>query len=82
MLGRIDVNHVDFKWTKWIPTKANISSWWVAKGRLPTRDNRYKRGADLNSTSCPVCDEDQETVEHLFIHRHVAKNVRRCIFNW
>ncbi|PWA72896.1 hypothetical protein CTI12_AA264790 [Artemisia annua] len=46
--------------------KVNILAWCVSNQRLPTRYNLDRRGIDLHSTRCPVCDDDIETEEHLF----------------
>ncbi|GKB53073.1 reverse transcriptase domain-containing protein, partial [Tanacetum coccineum] len=61
-----------FRWNKALPLKINISSWRISHNRLPTRFNLDRRGIDLHSTRCPVCDEDIETEEHLFSSCFIA----------
>ena len=41
-----------------------------------------RRDIDLNSTRCPVCDDDIETEEHLFISCIVAKETWLKVFKW
>ncbi|PWA66455.1 reverse transcriptase domain, Reverse transcriptase zinc-binding domain protein [Artemisia annua] len=56
------------RWNKYIPIKININTWRVANERLPTRVNLDKRGIDLHSVRCPVCDDDLEIENHIFVH--------------
>ncbi|GJR32994.1 putative RNA-directed DNA polymerase, eukaryota, reverse transcriptase zinc-binding domain protein [Tanacetum coccineum] len=62
--------------------KINISSWRIFLERLPTRANLDRRGIDLHSTRCPVCDNDIETEVHLFISCEVAKEVWHKVLKW
>lgn len=50
--------------------------------RLPTRVNLDKMGIDLHSTQCPVCDNDQETEEHLFTSCVIASQILKLIDKW
>ena len=52
-----------FRWNKALPIKINVFSWRASHA---TRSNLDKRDIDLNSTRCPVCDDDIETEEHFF----------------
>ncbi|GJT78359.1 putative RNA-directed DNA polymerase, eukaryota, reverse transcriptase zinc-binding domain protein [Tanacetum coccineum] len=71
-----------FRWSKILPIKINISSWRILHKRLPTRCNLDRRGIDLNSTLCPVCDEDIETEEHLFNSCKVVKDTWSKVLVW
>ncbi|GJU86306.1 RNA-directed DNA polymerase, eukaryota, reverse transcriptase zinc-binding domain protein [Tanacetum coccineum] len=71
-----------FKWNKILPIKINISSWQIFHKRLPTHCNLNRRGIDLNSTRCPVCDEDIETKEHLFNSCRIAKDTWFKVLIW
>ncbi|GKD18879.1 RNA-directed DNA polymerase, eukaryota, reverse transcriptase zinc-binding domain protein [Tanacetum coccineum] len=66
------LNPQPFRWNKALPSKINISSWKILHKRLPTRFNLDRRGVGLDSTRCPVCDEDIETEEHLFTSCFIA----------
>lgn len=50
--------------------------------RLPARSNLDKRGIDLHSTRCPLCDEDQETEFHLFAKCPISVDVWNAISSW
>lgn len=70
------------RWNSMLPKKVNISSWRLRLNRLPTRVNLDKRGIDLHSTRCPVCDDDQESQTHLFIECKVARELWKGIDKW
>lgn len=48
-----------------LPNKIKICGWKIYKDILPTKDNLYKRGIDLN-TVCSLCRDRRETTSHLF----------------
>ncbi|GJS98551.1 RNA-directed DNA polymerase, eukaryota, reverse transcriptase zinc-binding domain protein [Tanacetum coccineum] len=76
------LNPQPFRWNKALPSKINISSWKILHKRLPTRFNLDRRGVGLDSTRCPVCDEDIETEEHLFTSCFIATETWRRVFTW
>lgn len=76
----LDQNHP--RWNKLVPIKVNIASWGIAKGRLATKINLDLRGIDLHSVRCPLCDDDLETEEHLFIHCRISKQVWLDVLRW
>ncbi|XP_071713025.1 uncharacterized protein [Rutidosis leptorrhynchoides] len=47
-----------------IPQKVGIFIWRVLKGRIPVRMELDKRGVDLESILCPLCNDVSEFVEH------------------
>ncbi|GJZ81560.1 reverse transcriptase domain, reverse transcriptase zinc-binding domain protein [Tanacetum coccineum] len=55
---------VPIRWNKNLPIKINIHSWRLSLNHLPTRFNLDRRGIDLNSVRCPVCDGDIEIDLH------------------
>lgn len=83
----IDINTLandsqEVRWNKLLPKKVNISSCRSRNERLPTLVNLDKRGIDLNSTRCPICDDAQEMEFHLFGKCRVAKEVWSNVFEW
>lgn len=54
-----------FEWNKLVPIKLNIMAWRASYDRLPTRPNLDRRGVNLHSLRCSVCDEDIESVDHI-----------------
>ena len=76
------LNPQPFRWNKILPIKINISTWRIQHKRLPTRSNLDRRGIDLHSTRCPVCDNDIETEEHLFVSCNIAKETWSKVLYW
>ncbi|XP_071719342.1 uncharacterized protein [Rutidosis leptorrhynchoides] len=65
-----------------VPLKLEIFIWRVLRRRIPTRIELDKRGIDLNSVRCPLCDDDVETIDHtLFFCRH-SYEVWDRVFKW
>ncbi|GJU71560.1 zinc finger, CCHC-type containing protein [Tanacetum coccineum] len=75
-------NSLHTRWNKLIPLKVNILAWRVSNKRIPTRYNLDRRGIDLHSTRCPVCDNDIETEEHLFVKCPIAIASWKMVFSW
>ena len=55
------------KWLKIVPKKICIFMWRVRLGRIPCRDNLDRMGIDLNSTLCPRCGDEVETIDHALV---------------
>ncbi|XP_071694839.1 uncharacterized protein [Rutidosis leptorrhynchoides] len=65
-----------------VPKKIKIFVWRARRKRLPTLVELDKRGIDLDSIRCPLCDDDIESVDHsLFLCKHVIE-VWNKVFNW
>ncbi|XP_071712407.1 uncharacterized protein [Rutidosis leptorrhynchoides] len=56
--------------------------WRARLGRIPVRFELDKRGIDLNSVRCPICDGDIETVEHILFSCQVAKDIWAKVLKW
>ncbi|XP_071704877.1 uncharacterized protein [Rutidosis leptorrhynchoides] len=41
-----------------------------------------KRGVDLHSVRCPLCDNDPESVEHALFHCKFAKELWDRLYKW
>nr|GEW04179.1 zinc finger, CCHC-type [Tanacetum cinerariifolium] len=52
------------RWIKAVPIKVNI--WKVRLNGLPSRVNISRRGIDINSILCPICEREVESVSHVF----------------
>ncbi|GJW08774.1 RNA-directed DNA polymerase, eukaryota, reverse transcriptase zinc-binding domain protein [Tanacetum coccineum] len=70
------------RWNKLVPLKVNIASWRIERLRIPTRVNLDRRGIDLHSLRCPVCDEDLETEDHVLVNCFVAKATSSEVLKW
>ncbi|GJX19625.1 RNA-directed DNA polymerase, eukaryota [Tanacetum coccineum] len=54
------------RWIKEVPIKINIHAWKVSIDGLPTRFNLSRRGVEIDSIMCPLCDGHAESSSHLF----------------
>ena len=59
-------DHFDFQWCKWIPGKCNIFMWRAFLDRLPTKIELVKRNVFTEDCLCALCEEGEETVDHIF----------------
>ncbi|GJU93853.1 asparagine synthetase [glutamine-hydrolyzing] [Tanacetum coccineum] len=69
-------------WRKMVPIKVNILAWKVKLDVLPTRFNLSKRGLDINSILCPICENHAESSSHLFFACSIARDIFRNIASW
>ncbi|GJW96951.1 RNA-directed DNA polymerase, eukaryota [Tanacetum coccineum] len=70
------------RWNRFLPKKINIFIWRVLRDRLPTRWNLSRKGIDVDSLSCPVCDAGIETIQHSMWFCSLATTVWHRIFIW
>ena len=70
------------QWIKSVPIKVNIIAWKVKLDALPTRLNISRRGIDINSILCPICDSGVESSNHLFFMCNLALQLYRKISHW
>ncbi|XP_071708247.1 uncharacterized protein [Rutidosis leptorrhynchoides] len=69
------VNSIESLRNGLVSKKVEVFIWRARLGRIPVRFELDKRGIDLNSVRCPICDGDIETVEHiLFSSQDHKKN--------
>ncbi|XP_071715260.1 uncharacterized protein [Rutidosis leptorrhynchoides] len=65
-----------------VPKKVEIFVWRLRKKRLPVLIELDKRGIDLNSVRCSICDGDIEMVDHSLIFCNKSMDVWSKIFDW
>ena len=68
-------------WKTNIPPKLKIFLWQIFHNGLPVRGTLLKREMKINAT-CPLCHEDIETFEHLFVQCSYAKKQRKGILHF
>ncbi|XP_071704484.1 uncharacterized protein [Rutidosis leptorrhynchoides] len=64
------------------PIKVAIFIWRALKRRIPVRIELDKRGIDLDSVRCPLCDDDVETIEHTLIFCRHAMDIWVRVYKW
>ncbi|GKC04683.1 RNA-directed DNA polymerase, eukaryota, reverse transcriptase zinc-binding domain protein [Tanacetum coccineum] len=75
---------VSFKtrWSKVVPIKVNVLAWKVRIDGLSTRFNISRRGIDIESILCPICEDAVESTRHIFFTCRVAKEILCKISCW
>ncbi|GJZ98429.1 RNA-directed DNA polymerase, eukaryota, reverse transcriptase zinc-binding domain protein [Tanacetum coccineum] len=70
------------RWVKCVPIKVNILAWKIRNDALPTRFNISRRGIDIQSISCPICENGVESSEHLFFKCYLIREIGCKIASW
>ncbi|GKB59638.1 RNA-directed DNA polymerase, eukaryota, reverse transcriptase zinc-binding domain protein [Tanacetum coccineum] len=70
------------RWVKFVPIKINVFAWKIKMDALPSRLNITRRGIDIQSITCPICDDGIETTEHLFFRCQMANQIACKIATW
>ncbi|GJS13659.1 RNA-directed DNA polymerase, eukaryota, reverse transcriptase zinc-binding domain protein [Tanacetum coccineum] len=70
------------RWIKQVPIKVNILAWKVSNDYLPTRVNLSKRGMEIESILCPMCNLSAESACHLFFQCETSRQIFNKICRW
>ncbi|GJR12761.1 RNA-directed DNA polymerase, eukaryota [Tanacetum coccineum] len=70
------------RWIKYVSIKVNVHAWKVKTYSLPTRFNVSRRGIDIDSIMCAICDNEVETSRHLFFYCCMVRQIVRKITRW
>ncbi|XP_071739640.1 uncharacterized protein [Rutidosis leptorrhynchoides] len=65
-----------------VPQSLGIFTWRAVRNRILVRLELDKRGVDLESVRCPVCDNALESVSHAMLDYNLAKEVWDCVHLW
>ncbi|GJZ79969.1 RNA-directed DNA polymerase, eukaryota, reverse transcriptase zinc-binding domain protein [Tanacetum coccineum] len=60
------VIHSATRWVKSVPLKVNIMAWKIKMDDLPTRMNISRRGIEIDSIVCPICNSGAESSCYIF----------------
>lgn len=82
--GEVDTSIFQQFWKTKAPPKVLAFSWKVLRGRVPTRQNLLRRlvlgmSQDL---SCALCEEEMESLNHLFVHCRSVLRVWSKVYQW
>ncbi|GKC07706.1 RNA-directed DNA polymerase, eukaryota, reverse transcriptase zinc-binding domain protein [Tanacetum coccineum] len=66
---------IETRWNKGLPRKVNIFIWRLRLDRLPTRLHLSKRGLEIDSILCPICNANGESNDRIFFNYEVASSV-------
>jgi hypothetical protein len=67
-------------WKSWAPPKCCFFMWLVAHNRCWTADQLERRGLP-HPDKCPLCDQEEENIQHLLIQCVVARQFWYYLFN-
>ncbi|KAL4590049.1 hypothetical protein LXL04_002967 [Taraxacum kok-saghyz] len=70
-----------WNWSNLIPGKVNIFTWRLLQDRIPTLANLVKIGISHDQL-CPLCNQDLESSDHLFLHCQTTKEVWDLVRTW
>ena len=59
-------------WNVKVPYKVNLFIWRILQDSIPTFLTLKNKGIGTNST-CPLCNEDDESTSHIFLHCTFAR---------
>lgn len=69
-------------WKILAPSNALAVGWKVLINRIQTRDNLLRRQIQVIDSRCPLCNDLNESVTHLFFSCSLTWQVWSRIFNW
>ncbi|GJT12759.1 RNA-directed DNA polymerase, eukaryota [Tanacetum coccineum] len=69
-------------WDKFIPRKVNVFMWRLSLDRLPHKLNLSSRGMDIQAISCPSCNANVESANHIFFECGIATDMWKLVFRW
>ncbi|GKA67612.1 RNA-directed DNA polymerase, eukaryota [Tanacetum coccineum] len=69
-------------WIKSVPIKVNILTWKIKIDGLPTRFNISRRGIEIDSIICPLCDVGVESARHVFFSCCLVRQIARKVCSW
>ncbi|GJV84453.1 RNA-directed DNA polymerase, eukaryota, reverse transcriptase zinc-binding domain protein [Tanacetum coccineum] len=67
------VDQIATRWNRCVPIKVNIFLWRLSLNKLPSRVNLDRKYIDVGSVLCPICQDDVESVNHIFFSCEMAK---------
>ncbi|XP_071713254.1 uncharacterized protein [Rutidosis leptorrhynchoides] len=81
ILGSVSSQHGTLR-NPLVPKKIEIFVWQALKNRFPARLELDKRGMDLHSVRCPLCDDALESVENSPILYKHARKIWERVYKW
>ncbi|GJR55734.1 RNA-directed DNA polymerase, eukaryota [Tanacetum coccineum] len=69
-------------WNKCVPIKVNILAWKIQTEALPTRFNISRRGIDIDSILCSICECVVESARHVFFSCSLVRQILGKVCSW
>ncbi|XP_071688881.1 uncharacterized protein [Rutidosis leptorrhynchoides] len=67
---------------KYVPQKVFIFLWRVIQQKFPVRCELDKKGIDLHTILCALCDQHIETIEHALVNCHKVTSIWVKLLDW
>ncbi|XP_058776637.1 uncharacterized protein LOC131650962 [Vicia villosa] len=79
----LTVSNLNYLWCLDLPSRIAIFAWRFFVSRLPTIDSLIARGiGNISSPRCVLCDDQPESLNHLFFNCEASKKVWEWIYGW
>jgi hypothetical protein len=79
--GNTSFPGADLIWGSWAPLRVKLFLWLACRKRVWTADRRLRRRLDTH-TSCLLCDQENEMVDHILVSCSWAKEVWWSSCSW
>ncbi|GKC93633.1 RNA-directed DNA polymerase, eukaryota, reverse transcriptase zinc-binding domain protein [Tanacetum coccineum] len=80
VLGSLGLTKISFPLL--LVKKVNVFMWRLSLDRLPHRLNLSSRGMDIPAISCPSCNANVESANHVFFECDIATDMWKLVFRW
>ncbi|GJX87033.1 RNA-directed DNA polymerase, eukaryota, reverse transcriptase zinc-binding domain protein [Tanacetum coccineum] len=78
----LPTGNTNTRWVKEVPIKINIHAWKVKNDCFPTRFNMSRRGMEIDTILCPLCNRTAESSRHLFFSCQFIRDIMHKIIRW
>lgn len=69
-------------WSNLVPKKVSIFIWRTRNGSIPVRTQLVRRGIDIPSILCPMCNDCVENIDHVLVRCRVSRLIWEKVFAW
>lgn len=70
------------RWSNWVPKRVNILIWRILKNRIPVKATLMEMGIPNISPSCDRCNDEVESVFHVFWECRIARAIWAEVRKW
>ena len=80
-IGGIRFQHYAAIWKCWAPLVCKLFMWLAIQYRLWTSDRRWRHGLQEERSPCFLCDQKEDTVDHILLQCVFARQVWYMCFD-
>lgn len=81
LVGTVEFEPAHRIWKSWAPPKCKFFIWLITLSRCWTADQLARRGMD-HPEQCPLCDQEEETIQHLLTSCVFTREVWFTVLSW